>query len=1317
MSKLISGLTSEPNSGRIILVSADSEILKHPSTETLHIYENGEVLIRTSVPMSESDNSLETPVSSGVCLPNNAILKQSESADHPLDGWSDSEMINAYIELIGPVDRTWLETLNKLAIDLLQFRPKHSFLSRATVKAFRQALQQPFVLNVLPIDAGTKPQPTTLETGEQEIWIVVQSSADQIASIIQELSALPEVHINPNQAIDIVGFYLRLRATVSAQGQESLLHHPKVLAVEPYSPVQPEDEVSGLILAGQYDSAGRPQGSYLRWLEDHGLNGEGVTIGIVDAGVDVSHPSFTGRIKDLNPDRKSWHGTFVAGHAAGCYLQEKDGNQFIYGLGMAPKADLLIQDNQSIPTALCRETVTEKGQSGRSGNVQNNSWGAGTKNPMDYGSQEATYDRLVRNANPEGAVAKPLTICFSAGNSGVNGLTRPKAAKNIIVTGNSENYRPDIGKDQSDNISEVYTGPRGSSHGNCGDGRIVPHLVAPGEWTASANYDSHPGEKEYISPQLTWGSGTSAASPKTAGACALLIQWWRQRNHNQDPSPALLKAMLVNGAEPVMNAGFIPNKIQGWGRLNLENVLRQDIRRTYVDQTLMLKQRGAQQTWKVQTVNPRLPIKITLCWSDPPGGLGTGTESASAIVNKLALRVDLNGQIYRGNQFQNGWSYSNSNDNREGWDNLQNIFLAPGIATGTLQVSVIGLEITTNCLTGKIDIPQQDFALVISNGVVDNGTSSIFVGIDPKAQTAPPKPEQPKPPGSYWSGENHDRSDLNSAWWQTIDQASGKPTVPNPPTQNPPAQPPIDAWWLQDDIVWSKPESDREAVMDPAIVQSLQAGMTVVTAVKSHQILLASQSTAETERESKGQGLVVISNHHTGISDEATKDTTHLLQSPLPLSESLSKLMQSWEQFSASIDGFSPERRAVLLVGTGTSVTPADIAALRRLTLLGQLYLVSDDARLLSFLVQRIYRQTNLICRLAKDASGLPTLLRDTLVEASGGQQLAIAKTSQVVEGKCLSYCAFDVTSCDRSLTIRLQFPAQFPPRVELYRAGQAPILLTAEPEVAGIQTSVGAGFLQFDCQLDQAVAGSWKLLLRQVGPEDVCRIRVWAWSDLGINLMQKLLPYHTEKQPLEFLIIVSGTDGTTFSRIQGQPRSMYETAELAPIQTESDLPIDITATAPRSGNRLPTNEASRDIQATELGTVLSISPPTTGAVALDVPLWVEGVDPKGYRFTRLIRHSVIHLEPRSQWRQRLQEVSNLQSMPLLTPANIIEVVQEAGEIVALRLQRGDHIRSVLVTSTVLKRQLTWLQTTLIGQPWLVAVLGQELHGLYRRLK
>lgn len=306
-----------------------------------------------------------------------------------------------------------------------------------------------------------------------------------------------------------------------------------------------KNEVANLVVAGQYSPSGIPQGDYLRWLQSN-LNGKDVTIAIVDDGVDITHEAFAGRIKDMAAGAKSWHGTFVAGHAAGDYRAESDADGMIYGIGVAPKADILALSKNNItnsPSTQCDQTVNTSGKSSRKpGYIQNNSWGAGTKNPMDYQSIEAAYNHLVRNAATDGE-AKPLTICFSAGNSGNSGLTRPKAAKNIIVTGNSENHRPKVGKNFADNIDHVYQNNnwQPSSHGNCGDGRVRPHLVAPGEWTAAANFSMAPGHVEYISPKLTWGGGTSGASPKTAGACALLVQWWRQNNAGQTPSPAMLR--------------------------------------------------------------------------------------------------------------------------------------------------------------------------------------------------------------------------------------------------------------------------------------------------------------------------------------------------------------------------------------------------------------------------------------------------------------------------------------------------------------------------------------------------------------------------------------------------------------------------------------------------------------------------------------------------------------------------------------------------------------------------------------------------------
>jgi subtilisin family serine protease len=158
-------------------------------------------------------------------------------------------------------------------------------------------------------------------------------------------------------------------------------------------------------------------------------------------------------------------------------------------------------------------------------------------------------------------------ICFSSGNSGNNGLTRPKGAKNIITTGNFENYRPadlfGCGENDADNINERYvrtcadSGTGASSIGNCGDGRVKPDVVAPGQWTASANSSvdgKPPGHSRYISAHCVYGGGTSAASPKTAGAAALIIQWWRQR-HTVDAIQTANPGDIVNNVQNI----FIQN--------------------------------------------------------------------------------------------------------------------------------------------------------------------------------------------------------------------------------------------------------------------------------------------------------------------------------------------------------------------------------------------------------------------------------------------------------------------------------------------------------------------------------------------------------------------------------------------------------------------------------------------------------------------------------------------------------------------------------------------------------------------------------------
>jgi subtilase family protein/N-acetylmuramoyl-L-alanine amidase-like protein len=701
--------------------------------------------------------------------------------EHAAAARTEQEEILAYVEFQEAIRAEWLDALRTRRIEPIKYHPEQSYLCRGPHEQFGRLYELSFVRQVTPLTGELKADVLLTEVGETTVWVIFHALPEEVHAVVNELDSLRGVSVQGE--VEPVDVYMRVLARVeSSTAQKELLSNPSVLATEPYAPRTPEDELAGLILTGQYDSSGRPAGSYLKWLENNNLTGEGITIGIVDNGIDVSHTAYKERIKDLNGGKRQWHGTFVAGHAAGAYLAEKDAKRFIYGIGIAPKAELLSQDNQATAAALCSETVTERGPSGAAGKIQNNSWGQGTADPMNYSSLEASYDKLVRNADPASAVPKPLVVCFSSGNEGPKGLTRPKAAKNVIVTGNSENLRPDVGRTDADSINDVYSGSHASSYGNCGDGRVRPDVVAPGEWTASANFDSHPGEPEYISALLTWGGGSSGASPKTAGACALLMQWWRRNNCDRDPSPAMLRALLVNGAERITTGGHIPNNRQGWGRLNLQNVLRDDVHHTYLDQTMMLTSSGEKKEWLIRVSDPRRPVKITLAWTDPPGDIGSGTSRVSAVVNKLLLRAAANGKTYRGNRFKNSVSVDDRepaapDEQSPGWDNLQNIFFSAGSAADTLKVSVSALELTTDCLTGAARNPQQDFALVITNGFLDRGFTpgDVFLLVDETAgDPAPPDDD------GFWDEQDvqndPDELDSNADLWDATEvDASEEP--------------------------------------------------------------------------------------------------------------------------------------------------------------------------------------------------------------------------------------------------------------------------------------------------------------------------------------------------------------------------------------------------------------------------------------------------------------------------------------------------------------------------------------------------------------
>src|SRR5207253_1991934 len=85
--------------------------------------------------------------------------------------------------------------------------------------------------------------------------------------------------------------------------------------------------------------------------------------------------------------------------------------------------------------------------------------------------------------------------------------------------------------------------------------------------------------------------GTSQAGPHVSGAAAVFVQYYRETHTNAVPSPALVKAALINSAvdmDDTSGTGPIPNADEGWGRVALTNLIGSSRRLEYVDQTQLL---------------------------------------------------------------------------------------------------------------------------------------------------------------------------------------------------------------------------------------------------------------------------------------------------------------------------------------------------------------------------------------------------------------------------------------------------------------------------------------------------------------------------------------------------------------------------------------------------------------------------------------------------------------------------------------------------------------------------------------------------------
>ncbi len=316
------------------------------------------------------------------------------------------------------------------------------------------------------------------------------------------------------------------------------------------------------------------------------LNGNNMVVSVKENKPDTTDIDFRGRYisTPLSAELISSHASYM------CTIIAGGGNTFHTGGGVVPAASII---SSNFATLLPDGDNIYK-QYGVS--VQNHSYGTGLENY--YGADAAAYDASTIN-NPG------LLHVFSSGNSGTQPSTGAyagipgmanltgsfKMAKNILTVGAADSFG---------NVSYL------SSRGPAYDGRIKPELIAFGE------------------------DGSSGAAAHTSGAVALLQQYYKEKNGGNLPPAALLKAVLVNGADDRGTKG--PDFQNGFGTLNTYNALQALVNDRFFSGAVS---QGGTQTYTLTVpANTRL-LKLTICWTDP----AAAANAPKALVNDVDMEL------------------------------------------------------------------------------------------------------------------------------------------------------------------------------------------------------------------------------------------------------------------------------------------------------------------------------------------------------------------------------------------------------------------------------------------------------------------------------------------------------------------------------------------------------------------------------------------------------------------------------------------------------------------------------------------------------
>ncbi len=492
-----------------------------------------------------------------------------------------------------------------------------------------------------------------------------------------------------------------------------------------------------------------------------GYSGQGVNAQVIDGGFRATHQDFVGHVTVRNNSSDTSHGSSTTGIVFG------SGKANGQGKGMLPDAQGVFTTYSTGWTGAQRLSLTQDTVNTYHCVIESNSWGDSLTG--SYTTISSYMDEIIFKTD--------LLICQSMSNYGNNSSVRPQAwAKNIVSIGGV--YHID-----NQNLADDRWNS-GASTGPAADGRMKPELCF--------YYDSIFCPTNTSDTAYTTGfSGTSAATPMSAGCFGLFYQMWGDGIFGNTCLGATVfdnrahsstaRAMVINQAMTYPNTqNDIERRIQGWGLPNVQNIY--DVRNsTFVVDESDLLQNMQSKTYRLYVAPGTPSFKATLDYTD----YWAAPNANPTRVNTLTLHVtDPTGIGYYGNNGMlattdapNVTAAGGGADTR---NTLQNVWInnpQPGVWTVTVSADALVQDGHTE--TTEMDA---DFGLVVS-GVVSSILPSTLSSYKPLSIVSGGITELAKSDNSYVALRAPLQA-TNQAYVQSGVVVTGQSPVANPTRLN-----------------------------------------------------------------------------------------------------------------------------------------------------------------------------------------------------------------------------------------------------------------------------------------------------------------------------------------------------------------------------------------------------------------------------------------------------------------------------------------------------------------------------------------------------